>query len=112
MTKKKKIPVPEIGTTCPALANENYEYHLSGDCEEFCTCSITGNGCFGRIISDPLDYTSEFFLRAMCNIDKREIKRCPVYGVSKETFAAIIKDRAEKELNKKLSLINNGKDLC
>lgn len=29
MTKKKKIPVPEIGTTCPALANENYEYHLN-----------------------------------------------------------------------------------
>lgn len=106
MGKKKKIPVPEIGTTCPALSKENYGYEISGDCEEYCICTITGNGCFGRTIEDPLDYSSQFFSRGMCNIDFNRIKRCPLYGVSKETFAAIVKDRAEKELNEKLTLIN------
>ncbi len=108
MAKKKKIPVPEIGTTCPALSKENYEYHLSGDAAEFCICAITGNGCFGRIISDPLDYSSQFFSRGMCNIDFDEIKTCPLYGVSKETFATIVKDRMQKELDEKLVNINKS----
>jgi hypothetical protein len=106
MAKKKKIPVPEIGTTCPALSKENYEYHLSGDAAEFCICAINGNACFGRTISDPLDYSSQFFSRGMCNIDLDEIKNCPLYGMSKETFAVIVKERAERELQAKLSLIN------
>jgi len=25
----------EKGITCAALVNEDYEYHLSGDCDEF-----------------------------------------------------------------------------
>jgi hypothetical protein len=106
MAKKKKIPVPEIGTTCPALSKENYDYMLSGDCEEFCICSVNGHKCAGRTIEDPLDYSSQFFSRGMCNIDFEKIKRCPLYGVSKETFALIVKDRMEKELNEKLKLIN------
>ena len=106
MAKKKKIPVPEIGTTCPALSKENYEYHLSGDAEAFCICSVSGHKCAGRTIEDPLNYSSQFFSRGMCNIDFEKIKRCPLYGVSKETFALIVKDRMEKELNEKLKLIN------
>jgi len=105
MAKKKKVPVPEIGTTCPALTKENYEYHLSGDATEFCICAITGNGCFGRIITDPLDYSSNFFSRGMCNIDLDRIKKCPLYGVSKETFQAVLKDRAQREFNDKVNQI-------
>ena len=33
------------------------------------------------------------------------LKRCPVYGVSKETLAQIIKDKAEKELQEKLNAL-------
>jgi hypothetical protein len=106
MAKSKKIKVPEIGTTCPALSKEDYNYYLSGHCEEFCICSITGNGCFGRTIEDPKDASSQFFSRGMCNIDLNRIKRCPLYGVSKETFAAIVKDRMQKELDAKLTIIN------
>lgn len=98
--------MPLIGTTCPALTNENYGYHLSGDCKEFCICSITGNKCFGRTIEDPKDASSQFFSRAMCNIDENEIKKCPLYAVTKETFALIIKDRMMKELDEKLKHIN------
>ena len=103
---KIKINVPIIGTTCPALTKENYEYHLSGDATDFCVCSITGNSCFGRVISDPHDQSSQFFSRGMCNIDYNRIKKCPLYGVSKETFALVIKDRMENELNEKLNNIN------
>jgi len=106
MTNKKKVRVPKIGTTCPALSKENYEYHLSDDAEEFCICSITDNKCFGRTITDPLDYTSQFFSRGMCNIDLDRIKRCPLYGMSKEIFAMIIKEKMEKELNDKLIQIS------
>ena len=102
---KKKIPVPEIGTTCPALTKENYKYHFGGDCDEFCVCAITGNGCFGRTIDDPCDSSSQFFSRAMCNIDMEEIKTCPLYGVSKETFQAVLKDRAQKEFDEKINQI-------
>jgi hypothetical protein len=100
-----KTKAPVIGTTCPALTNENYKYHLSGDAEEFCICAITGNGCFGRVISDPDDQSSQFFSRGKCSIDSEKIKRCPLYGVSKETLAVVLKDRAEREFNDKVSQI-------
>lgn len=103
------MKTPQIGTTCPALINENYEYHLSGDCDEYCRCSINNEPCVGRTINDPDDRSSQFFSRGMCGIDEREIKKCPVYGVSKETFRLILKDRAEKELNDKLKTIENSK---
>ena len=35
MSGKEKAPKPVIGTTCPALYKENYEYHLSGDCKKY-----------------------------------------------------------------------------
>ena len=106
---KKKVKTPEIGTTCPALVKENYEYHLSGDCDEFCLCSINDKPCRGRVIGDPEDASSRFFSRGMCNIDLKKIKRCPVYGVSKETFEAIIRDRAQRELDEKLNTVKSSK---
>ena len=107
--KKKEVKTPEIGTTCPALVKKNYNYHLSGDCDEFCKCSINDEPCRGRIITDPKNNTSQFFSRGMCNIDFDRIKACPLYGVSKETFVAIIKDRVEKELKEKLENIKSLK---
>ncbi len=101
----KKAKLPEVGTTCPALTKENYKYHLSGDAAEFCICALTGNGCLGREIIDPDDQSSQFVSRGRCSIDFDEIKSCPVYGVSKETFQAILKDRAQKEFDEKISQI-------
>jgi len=100
---KEKTPV--IGTTCPALTKENYKYHLSGDCDEFCRCSITEKPCLGREISDPDDQTSRFFSRGKCSINLNKIKKCPLYGVSKETFQAVLKDRAQREFEEKVNQI-------
>jgi hypothetical protein len=101
-----KTKAPVIGTTCPALTNENYKYHLSGDAADYCICAITGNGCFGRVISDPDDQSSQFFSRGKCIIEPERLKRCPLYGVSKETLQAVLKDRAGKEFNEKISQIS------
>jgi hypothetical protein len=100
-----KVKLPKIGSTCPALSNENYKYHLSGDAADYCICVLTGNGCFGRVISDPDDQSSEFFSRGKCNIDLEKIKKCPLYGVSNETFKMVLKDRATKEFNDKINKI-------
>jgi len=100
MAKKKALV---IGTTCPALTKEDYKYHLSGDAADYCLCAITGNGCFGRVISDPDDQSSQFFSRGKCSIDPEKIKRCPLYGVSKSTLGVVLKDRAQQEYEEKLS---------
>ncbi len=99
---------PRIGATCPALQNENYEYHLSGDCRKFCTCLLNGEGCKGRTIEDPEDRSSNFFSRGKCNIDLEEINKCPLYGASKETFISLVKDKSQKELDEKLRNIENS----
>lgn len=91
------------GITCPALYKENYEYHLSGHSAEFCLCILNDEPCKGRVISDPDDQSSQFFSRGKCTIDMEEIKKCPMYGMSKETFQTILKEKAEKELNEKLN---------
>ena len=96
----KKSPV--VGTTCPALHKENYKYHLSGDCAEFCKCILNDRKCIGRVISDPDDQSSQFFSRAKCSIDMDEIKKCPMYGMSKETFVLIMREKAQKEFDKKI----------
>jgi len=97
--------VPQIGITCPVLTNENYEYHLSGDCEEFCICSLNNKKCTGRVIADIDDQSSQFFSRAKCLISQKGLNKCPVYGSSKETFKAIIKERSDRELEEKLKNI-------
>lgn len=96
---------PQIGTTCPAMTNENYGYHLSGDCKQFCICSLTNKQCTGIRVADPDDASSQFFSRGKCMVSQKGLKSCPVYGVSKETFAQIIKDKAEKELQEKLNAL-------
>lgn len=94
---------PKIGTTCPALVNEDYTYHLSGDLGEYCLCSITGYPCLGKVIGDPDDRSSHFFGRGRCGIDSNAIKRCPLYGASKETLKVVLTDKAKKEYTEKIN---------
>jgi hypothetical protein len=96
---------PQIGTTCPAMTNENYDYHLSGDCRQFCICSLTNKPCLGIYIADPEDRSTQFFSRGKCLVSQKALKTCPVYGASKETFAQIIKDKSQKELDEKLKAL-------
>lgn len=96
------MSTPVIGATCPALYKENYEYHLSGDSTKFCLCILNDRKCVGREIIDPDDQSSQFFSRGKCSIDMEEIKKCPMYGMSKETFQTILKEKAQKELDEKL----------
>ena len=105
----EKLRQPVVGTTCPALTDENYEYHLSGDSAKFCRCSINDEPCVGMVVRDDEDRSSRFFSRGRCWIDMEEIKTCPIYGVSKETFEAIIRDRAQRELDEKLNTVKNSK---
>lgn len=101
----KDLITPAIGTTCAALINENYDYHLSGDCDPFCICILNGRACHGRVIEDPDDQSTRFFSRGKCLISQSGLKSCPIYGASKETFVQIIKDKAQKELEEKLKSV-------
>lgn len=91
------------GTTCPALDNENYKYHLSEDCDQFCKCMINNRPCVGRNISDPDNQSSDFFSRAKCQISISAIGKCPLYGLSSRLFVEIIREKTQLELEKKLS---------
>ena len=76
-------------------------------CQVFCKCSITNNACVGREIGDPDDESSRFFSRGKITMNVETARnKCPVYGVSKETFASILKDRLERELKVKLENLN------
>lgn len=94
--------IPKIGTTCSALINEDYQYHLSGDCNKFCICSITDKPCLGREISDDKDRSSQFFSRARCGIVKEKLYRCPAYGLFKEMTTQLIELRQKTILQEKL----------
>jgi len=104
--KSKKVKNTVIGETCPALTNENYDYHLSGDCNKYCKCLLNDKKCIARIIDDPDDASSQFVSRAKCLIDKNKLNDCPVYGMSNETFKLILTDKTQSELQKKLELLN------
>jgi hypothetical protein len=101
----KNIENTVISTTCPALINENYEYHLSGDCRKYCSCMIHNKQCIGIYIEDPEDRSNHFFSRAKCAIDTEEIKKCPLYGSSKAQFIQLVKEKSQKELDEKLKII-------
>lgn len=100
-----KKETPTIGTTCAALINENYENHLSDDCNAFCVCLITDKPCLGRVISDDQDQSSRFFSRARCGMDKEKLQKCPAYGVSKEMVVELIGLRQKALLREKLEKI-------
>ena len=95
MSKKEKF-------SCPGLINENYEYHLSGDCSPFCKCAITGRDCTGKTVQDTEDRSSQFFSRGKVVMEVAEGEKCPLYGASKEIISSVLKDRAERDLKEKL----------
>lgn len=103
----KNLITPQKGATCPALTNENYEYHLSGDAASFCVCTLNDLGCKGRVIEDPDDQSSQFFSRGKCMIDTEKIKTCPMFGCTAETFKNVLKDKMQKEMKDKLSGISD-----
>ncbi len=107
MKHKKNTPV--IGTTCPALTNENYDYHFSGDAAKYCQCALTDNLCKGITIKDPEDRSSRFFSRGKCVVNQKKLEKCPLYGITKETFGAVLKDKMQKQLAQKLAGINSSK---
>ena len=106
MGKKEKPPI--IGTTCPALMNENYDYHLSGDCLQFCRCILNDKRCLGFHVDDPNDQSTQFFSRGVNVFDKEKIKMCPVYGSSKEIITMILRDKNESELKIKINNISKS----
>lgn len=97
------LKTPKIGTTCPALMDENYEYDLSGDAYNgHNKCMLNGKTCVGIVVTDPEDRSSQFFSRGKPSVDMDAIQECPVYGSSKETIMTIVKEKAEADLAKKL----------
>jgi hypothetical protein len=96
---------PTVGETCPALTKEDYDYHLSGDAAEFCVCLMNDQPCVGFVIADPDDRSSQFFSRGKNMLDPDRIKKCPMYGMSKESFKQLYKEKKEKEMEEGLKNI-------
>lgn len=95
---------PKKGTTCPALIDENYSLQLAGDCASSCKCAVTQKRCLGAVVDDGEKYqTSRFFHRGVNRIDTEKIKKCPMYGLSKEALEVVVKDRAMQEANERIA---------
>lgn len=92
---------PKKGTTCPALIDESYSMRLFDDNNKFCKCAVTGKRCLGAIIIE--NGSSQFFMRGENRIDTNKIKKCPMYGLSKEALEVIVKDRASQEANERIA---------
>ena len=91
-----------MSKVCNGLINEDYKYHLSGDCLEFCLCVVTKKRCMGVVVVDSDDQSSQFFSRGKNVVVEKLLNKCPLYGGSSEVFQTLIKDRMEKELNETL----------
>lgn len=94
---------PVIGQTCPALTKENYECALSGDLGNRYICALTDKPCIAKVYADPDNQSSEFFSRAKVMLDPKRFDDCPCYGISKDTFKTILKERSDKKLQEKLN---------
>jgi hypothetical protein len=90
---------------CEALINRNSEYSLSGELGDYFRCAITGKDCIGKEINDEDDQSSQFFSRAHAVINLKKIKRCPSFGIDKETVKLLIKKRKENETNELLEQV-------
>ena len=96
---------PTIGTTCPALTDENYEYELSGDAGKHCQCILNKKRCIAIHVVDPDDQSSQFFSRCKCQLDRDDLKDCPVYGGSKETIKLLAREKLQKDNDEKMNQI-------
>lgn len=99
---EENLITPEVGSTCPALSNENYEYHLFDDAGEYCICNVTEKPCIGRVVIDIENRSSRFFAKGKCMINVERLNNCPLFGAPKNVVKEVIKARNEKELNKKI----------
>lgn len=100
----KKEPIkPEIGKTCPALINEDYDTHLSGDLMDFCVCAITGKHCIGRVIGDYEDQSSRFFGRACCRIDPNLLTHCPLHSADTELIQIVFEKQVQRQVNERVA---------
>lgn len=88
---------------CNGLINEDYNYHLSGDCLEFCLCVVTNKRCLGVDVGDPGNQSSQFFSRGKNVFNENKMKKCPLYGATSEMFETIVKNRMEVELQERLN---------
>ena len=88
---------------CNGLTKIDFDYHLSGDCLEFCHCILTNERCIGIWVDDPEDRSSQFFSRGKNVVSEKGLKKCPTYGASVETFKQILKEKTDRELEEKLS---------
>ena len=95
--EKKELTTPPIGLTCPALIDEDYEYHLSGDAAEYCNCMMNDEPCVGFRVVDPDEESSRFFSRGKNMLDINRIKNCQMYGMSAESFNTLYREKKEKE---------------
>ena len=91
---------------CNALTKKNRKTHLSGDCEDYYICGITGKGCIGREIRDDDDESSQFFSRAKASFNPEEALNCPVYGLDTDGIKTVLKLRKEAELKSVLNEID------
>lgn len=82
---------------CEALIKKDRQTRLSGDCEDYFLCSVTGKGCIGREIYDENDESSQFFSRAKPSFNPKLALDCPAYGLDKEGFKTLIKLRKDAE---------------
>ena len=96
-----------MGKICNGLFKENYKYHLSGDCLDYCHCVVTNKRCVGIDIIDPDDQSSQFFSRGKNVPNENKLKKCPMFGLSVETFQTIVKERLAMEMEEKLKQIGN-----
>jgi len=95
--------IPEVGTTCPGLVNEDYETMFSNDCLKFCLCAVTDRGCHGRFVSDSEDASSQFFSRARCHMNQDGLDSCPMYGMPPAMFVDAIQIKARNATVKKIA---------
>lgn len=94
-----------MGKICNGLIKEDYDYHLSGDCYGYCHCVVTNKRCVGIDVDDPEDRSSQFFSRGKNIPNEEKLKKCPMFGLSVETFQSIVKEKLTLELEHKINQI-------
>lgn len=94
-----------MGKICNGLIKEDYDYHLSGDCLDYCHCVVTNKRCIGIEVDDPDDQSSQFFSRGKNIPNEKKLLKCPMFGLSVETFQTIVKERLVKEMEMKVNMI-------